>query len=85
VSPRSPLPSPEQILAAIVAEADDGFCNRSAVIARFRRVGERDMRRAIARAVRFGFVLERRGPDRRLYLALTSEGWQRFREAPDES
>jgi hypothetical protein len=82
LNPRSTSPTPEEILAAIVAEADDGFCARSALALRFRRVGARDLRKAIARAVRAGYVLERRGPDQRLYLALSSEGWERFRAGP---
>lgn len=84
MSPRGRLPQPEEILAAIVAEADDGFCSRSALALRFRTLGARDLRRAIARAARAGYLLERRGPDRQLYLALTSEGWERFRAAAAE-
>jgi hypothetical protein len=68
-----------EILAAVVAEADDGFCSRGALALRFRHVGARDLRKSISRAVRAGYLLERRGPDRRLYLALSSEGWERFR------
>jgi hypothetical protein len=84
LSPRSTSPTPEEILAAIVAEADDGFCTRGALALRFRQVGARDLRKAIDRAVRAGYVLERRGPDRRLYLALSSEGWERLRSGPQQ-
>lgn len=67
--------SPEEVLAAIIEVADDGFCRRSALVLRFRGLGERELRRAIRRAVGLGLALERRGPDGRSYLTVTSEGW----------
>jgi hypothetical protein len=68
-----------EILKAVVALADDGFCLRRELIPHFRGLGERDLRRSIARAVRQGLLLERRGPDGRLYLAVSGEGWESLR------
>jgi hypothetical protein len=72
-------PSDEEILAAIVELADDGFCRRRDLVLRFRASGEREMRRAIGRAARHGLILDRRGPDGRSYLTLSSEGWESLR------
>jgi hypothetical protein len=76
---RKQLPSPDEIVAAIVALADDGFCRRGELTQRFTGLGERDLRRALRRAVALGLVLERRGPDGGFHLAVTSEGWNRQR------
>lgn len=72
---RAKLPPPGEIVAAIVALADDGFCRRSLLAPRFPELGERDLRRAVRRAVALGLVLERRGPDGGFHLAVSSEGW----------
>lgn len=76
---RRKLPLPEQIVAAIVDLADDGFCRRGELAQRFPRLGERDLRRALRRAIAQGLVLERRGPDGAFHLTVTSEGWNRRR------
>jgi hypothetical protein len=76
---RRPLIAEEEILAAIVELADDGFCRRDELTLRFRTTGERDLRRSISRAARRGLVLERRGPDGRAYFAVSSEGWELLR------
>jgi DNA-binding IscR family transcriptional regulator len=73
------MPPPEEIVTAIVALADDGFCKRSELAARFRGLGERDFRRALRRAVARGLVIERRGPDGGFHLAVSSEGWNLHR------
>ena len=73
------LAAPTEILAAVVELADDGFCRRSDLIPLFPRLGERDLRRSIKRAVTLGLLLERRGPDARIYLALSGEGWDQLR------
>jgi hypothetical protein len=75
VSPRRTLPTPEQIIAAIVELADDGFCRRGDLGQRFPGLGARDLRRALRRAVAQGLVIERRGPDGGFHLAVSSEGW----------
>jgi hypothetical protein len=75
VPPRRKLPPPEEIVAAIVELADDGFCRRGELLRRFPHLGERDLRRAVRRAVARGLVIERRGPDGAFHLAVSSEGW----------
>jgi len=79
VSPRKPLPPPEEIVAAIVALADDGYCRRSELERSFPRLESRDLRRAVRRAVAQGLVIERRGPDGAFHVAVSSEGWNRHR------
>jgi hypothetical protein len=79
VSPRKPLPPPEEIVTAIVALADDGFCRRSELERSFLRLESRDLRRAVRRAVAQGLVIERRGPDGAFHVAVSSEGWNRLR------
>jgi hypothetical protein len=72
----------EELLAAIAMEVDDGFCPASALASHFPKLGHRDLVRLWARAVRRGLLLERRGPDGRVYLALTGEGWEALRSSP---
>lgn len=79
VSHRRRLPPPEEVVAAIVELADDGFCRRGELAQRFPRLGARDLRRAVRRAVAQGFVLERRGPDGAFHVTVTSEGWNLHR------
>jgi hypothetical protein len=73
------IPSDEELLRAIVALGDDGFVPRHQVVLRFRGQGERDMRRAIGRSARRGLVLERKDPEGRSFLAVSSEGWELLR------
>lgn len=75
MSPRRKLPPPEEIVAAIVDLADDGFCRRAELLQRFPGLGERDLRRAVQRAISLGYVIERRGPDGAFHVAVSSEGW----------
>lgn len=79
VPSRRKLPPPEEIVAAIVDLADDGFCRRGELAQRFPRLGERDLRRAVRRAVAQGLAIERRGPDGAFHLAVSSEGWNLHR------
>jgi hypothetical protein len=76
---RRPLAPVEEVLAAVVELADDGFCEKRALARRFPRLSERELRRSVARATRQGLLLERRGPDGRTYFALTGEGWGSLR------
>jgi hypothetical protein len=69
---------PEQLLAAIAAEVDDGFCRASQLNRHFPRLGHRDLVRLRKRAARRGWILERRAGGQ-TYLALTSEGWRALR------
>jgi hypothetical protein len=73
------IPSDEEILRAIVALGDDGFVARHQLVLRFRGQGEREMRRAIGRSARRGLVLERKDPEGRGFLAVSSEGWEVLR------
>lgn len=74
---RKRWPADEEILTAIVALADDGFCNRRDLVPLLG-IGERTLRKSISRTVRHGLVLERRVKGS-TYLALSSEGWQSVR------
>jgi hypothetical protein len=65
-----------ELLAAIAEVADDGFAPRRRLKASFPRAGQRDLAKAGSRLARRGLVLERRGPDGAIYLALTGEGWR---------
>lgn len=76
---RKKLPAPEDVVSAIVALADDGFCRRGELAQRFPGLGERDLRRAVRQAVALGLVLERRAPDGAWHVALSSEGWNQHR------
>jgi hypothetical protein len=78
------IPSDEEILRAIVALGDDGFVPRHQLVARFRGQGERDMRRAIGRSARRGLVLERKDPEGRSFVAVSTEGWQALRSGEFE-
>ena len=75
-------PTDEEILAAVVELADDGFCNRRDLALHLRRYGERELMKSIARAARRNLLLERRTADG-TYLALTAEGWTVHRSADD--
>lgn len=72
-------PTDEDILEAIADLVDDGFCERRELLAGFRGFGERELLASLARAARRNLILERRGPDGRSYVALTSEGWNVYR------
>jgi hypothetical protein len=63
----------------VVELADDGFCRTGELTLRLRAFGSRELRRGLKRAARQGLLLERRGPDGRSYVALSSEGWEAFR------
>jgi hypothetical protein len=80
---RGKLPSPEEIVEAIVAIADDGYCRRRDLAPRFPRLGERGLRRAVRRAVALGLVLEQRAPDGTFQAAASSEGWALLRGEAD--
>lgn len=72
---------PEALLAAIAEAVDDGFCPVSRLIPRFPQLGHRDLVRLRGQALRRGLVIERRGPDGQVYLALTNEGWRALRSS----
>lgn len=70
---------PEDLLAAIAAAVDDGFCPLSELAERLPRLRHGDLVRLRKRASRRGLILERRGSDGRVYVALSSEGWRTLR------
>ena len=72
-------PTDEEILTAIVALADDGFCERRELFTRLTAFGEYELMKSIARAVRRNLVIERRAKGR-THLSLTTEGWRVYRE-----
>lgn len=71
----------EDVLRAIVELAGDGYCLAAELLPALPRRPHADRRRALHRSVGRGLVLERRGPDGRAYVALSSEGWRRLRAA----
>lgn len=73
---RRSLPTDEEVLAAVVSRADDGFCSYRDVVLQLRRWNEREARRGVSRTTRRGLLISRRDPDGREHLALTSEGWR---------
>jgi hypothetical protein len=76
---------PEELVAAIAEAVDDGFCPVSRLVPRFPKLNHRELVRLRGQALRRGLVLERRGPDGRAYLALTSEGWRALRSSRTSS
>ena len=72
---------PEEVLAAVAEAVDDGFLPASALTSRFPKLSHRELVRLRGRAVKAGLLLERRGPDGQVYLALTSEGWRALRSS----
>jgi hypothetical protein len=75
---------PRDLAAAVAEIADDGFCPTATLGSRFPKLGHRDLVRLRKRAVGQGLLLERRGPEGQVHLALTSEGWRALR-APDSA
>lgn len=77
-----PLPriTDEIVLEAIVGLAGDGYCAAPELLRSLPKLAHADRRRALRRAVNHGLVLQRRGPDGRAYVALSSEGWRQLRD-----
>jgi hypothetical protein len=70
------MTEPRELLALIAEEVDDGFLAASLLPLRFSKLGHRDLVRLRKQAVREGSIVERRGTDGQVYLALTAEGWR---------
>jgi hypothetical protein len=66
-------------VAAIVELAAPAEAVVGELAQRFRGLGERDLRRAVRRAIAQGLVIERRGPDGAFHVAVSSEGWNLHR------
>ncbi len=71
----------EDVLGSIVELAGDGYCVVPELLLSLPKRTHADRRRAVSRAVNRGLVLERRGPDGRVWVAVASEGWRRLRAA----
>ncbi len=74
-----PAVEPEQLLRAIAAAVDDGFYPASSLASALPKLSHRELVRLRKRALRQGLVLERKDPEGRTFLALTSEGWRALR------
>ncbi len=61
------------MLNQVTLLAGDGYVPGEAVIQEWR-LPRREAVRALRRAINGGYLLERRGPDKRTYVALSSEG-----------
>jgi hypothetical protein len=73
-------PEEPELLGAIAELVDDGFASLGELATRLRQFGRRDLTKGYQRLAKRGMVLERRGPDGGIYLALTGEGWQALRD-----
>jgi hypothetical protein len=71
----------EDVLSAVVERSGDGYCPMADVLPSLPKLGHRDRRRAVHRAINRGLLIERRGPDGRMHVALASEGWRQLRAA----
>jgi hypothetical protein len=71
----------EDVLDAIVGLAGDGYCLVSELMRALPKRTYADRRRALKRSINRGLVLERRGPDGRMHVAIASEGWRQLRAA----
>jgi hypothetical protein len=71
----------EQVVRLLASEVDDGFLPFTELLRLLPRGERRYRARAIRRAVKAGFLLERRGPDGRPHLTISSEGWSLLRRA----
>lgn len=72
-------PPAEEVVATVTRIGGDGYVPLNDILLELRvarRMDRRTAQRGIRRAVNQGFLLERRGPDGRLNLAVASEGWR---------
>ena len=71
----------EHVLSAIIDCAGDGYCPIADVLPSLPKLSHSDRRRAVRGSINRGLVLERRGPDGRVHVAVDSEGWRQLRAA----
>jgi hypothetical protein len=69
----------DDVLAAIVELAGDGYCLVADLLPLFPSRTHADRQRALHRAINRGLVIQRRGPDGREHVAVASEGWRQLR------
>jgi hypothetical protein len=71
----------EEVLGSIIELAGDGYCLVPKLLPMLPKRTHADRRRALKRSINRGLVLERRGPDGRMHVAIASEGWRQLRAA----
>jgi hypothetical protein len=64
----------EDVLRALADLAGDGYCLVADVLPSLPRLSHADRQRALHRAVARGLVIERRGREGRMHVAIASEG-----------
>jgi hypothetical protein len=69
----------EDVLTSIVELAGDGYCLVAELLPSLPKRTHADRRRALNRSVDRGLLIERRGPDGRMRVAVASEGWRQLR------
>jgi hypothetical protein len=75
-------PTTLDVLNQVTLLARDGYVGGEQVIQGWK-LPRREAVRALRRAISGGYLLERRGPDKRTYVALAPEGWAVVEEAGD--
>jgi hypothetical protein len=69
----------EDVLGSIVDLAGDGYCLIADVLPSLPKRTHADRRRALHRTMNRGLLIQRRGPDGRTYVTISSEGWRQLR------
>jgi hypothetical protein len=69
----------EDVLEAVVDRAGDGYCLIADVLPSLPKRTHADRRRALHRTMNRGLLIQRRGPDGRSYVTISSEGWRQLR------
>ena len=69
----------EDVLGSIVELAGDGYCLVADVLPSLPKRTHADRRRALHRTMNRGLLIQRRGPDGRTYVTISSEGWRQLR------
>ena len=76
-SRRRSWPSDREVLDGIRSLAGDGYCPAYDLhLGPFRDRDRSAVRSGVRRAISHGLVLERRGPDGRVYVGIAAEGWR---------
>jgi len=69
----------EDVLGSIVELVGDGYCLIADVLPSLPKRTHADRRRALHRTMNRGLLIQRRGPDGRTYVTISSEGWRQLR------
>ena len=73
-------PTTLEVLNRVIELAGDGYVPGEQVIQLWR-LPRREAVRALRRAISGGYLLDRRGHDKRTYVALAPEGWALVEDA----